>query len=207
MSFERDLRKLISNMLKPLTSRIQMIVARAVLESLKDDKGIQLLKLDLMADENRDNVERFQNYGFTSVPLAGAEAVVVFPGGNREHGLAIACDDRTFRLKGLENGEVAMYTDEGDKIHFKRGNKIEIVSAVEVEVTAPTAHIIAATKVDVDSPLVELGNGTLEKILNGETFQTRFNAHKHLGNMGVPTGAPIVPSPAGDLSSVVKGAK
>lgn len=186
------LRKIVDRMIKPLRTRILMTIARAVVESLKDTGGLQVMKIDVLAGENRDNVERFQNYGFTSVPFPGAEAVVVFQGGNREHGLIIAVDDRRYRLKGLENGEVAIYTDEGDKIHFKRGGIIQIV---------------ASSKVDVDANLVELGNGTLEKILNGETFQARFNAHKHLGNAGVPTGAPITPSPASDLSSVVKGAK
>lgn len=192
MSFENDIRKIIKIMIKPLASRIQMIVARAVIESVKDGGGIQFIKSNLLADENRDNMERFQEYGFTSVPLADAEAIVIFPGGNREHGLVIATNDRTFRLKSLADGEVALYTDEGDKIHFKRGGII---------------NIVATSKVDVDADLVELGNGTLEKILNGETFQTRFNAHKHLGNVGVPTGPPITPSPAGDLSVRVKGAK
>ena len=28
----------------------------------------------------------------------------------------------------MKNGEVALYTDEGDCIHFKRGNKLEIKS-------------------------------------------------------------------------------
>lgn len=186
------LRKIVERMIRPLRTRILMINARAVVESLKDDGGLQLMKLNVLAGENPNDVERFQNYGFTSSPKPGAEAVVIFQGGNREHGLIIAVDDRRFRLKALAEGEVAIYTDEGDKIHFKRGGVIQIV---------------ASSKVEVNADLVELGNGTLEKILNGETFQTRFNDHKHIGNAGVSTGKPITPSPASDLSNVVKGAK
>lgn len=191
MSFERDLKNLITAMLRPLRTRILMTISRGVLESLKDDQGIQLVKLDIMAGENRDNIERFQQYGFTSVPKPGAEAVIIFQGGNREHGICISIDDRKFRLKALAEGEVALYTDEGDKIHFKRGGII---------------NIVATSKVKVDANFVELGNGTLEKILNGQAFQTRFNAHTHQGNTGVPTGKPIVQSPPSDLSTVVKGA-
>ncbi len=182
MGFEKRLKDIVTQMLTPIRTRIQMVVSRGVLELLKDGGGLQVVKLDLLAGENRDNIERFQQYGFSSAPFPGAEAVVVFPGGNREHGLCIAIDDRKFRFKSLANGEVVLYTDEGDKIHFKRDNVI-----------------------DVDCNTLELGNGTLEKILNGETFQSRFNAHTHLGNAGVPTGAPIIPSPVSDLSTVVKG--
>lgn len=70
-----------------------------------------------------------------------------------------------------------------------------------------TLVITAPTKVTVVSPLVDIGDAALEKVLNGETFQTRFNNHQHLGNLGVPTGTPIVQSPAGDLSAKVKAAK
>lgn len=161
-----------------------MTISRGVLESLADTQGLQLVKMDLLAGENRDGIERFQQYGFTNVPLPGAESVVVFPGGNRENGICIAIDDRRFRLKGLAGGEVALYTDEGDKIHFKRGNII-----------------------DIDCKTLELGVGTLEKILNGETFQAFFNAHTHTGNLGALTTTPTVPSGVSHLSSVVKASK
>lgn len=64
-----------------------------------------------------------------------------------------------------------------------------------------------SSKVQVVCNSIELGGDNLEKILNGETFQAYFNAHTHLGNMGVPTGAPITPSGPAHLSSVVKAKK
>ena len=188
----KKLRALIAQMLEPIRTRVMMTIARGVIESINDDEGMQTAKINLLFGENRDKVERFQNYGFTSKPFADAEAVVVFPGGNREHGLIIAVDDRKFRLKGLADGEVAMYTDEGDKITLKRGGTIEIEGS---------------SKVIVKSPLVELGTGTLEKVLNGETFQTYFNTHTHTGNAGVSTGPPEVQSVPAHLSLKVKAAK
>jgi phage baseplate assembly protein V len=190
------LRDIISQVVAPIRNRVMMLIARGVVESLKDDTGLQTIKLKLLAGENRDGIERFQNYGFTSVPLPDSEAVVIFQGGNREAGLVIAIDDRNYRLKGLDEGEVAIYTDEGDKIHIKRGGELLIE---------------AATKTVVKSPLVELGDGVLEKILNGETFQTFFNAHTHpfTGNLGITavTATPSVPSTPIHLSNIVKGAK
>jgi len=175
--------RMIENALRPIVQRVLMIVARGVLEAIKDGQGIQLAKATFLKGETREDLERVQNYGMTSNPPDGSEVVGLFVGGNREHGFIIGCDNRTFRLKALAKGEVALYTDEGDKIHFKRGGLIQIFS---------------------DN--VEIGKTALEKILNGETFQTRYNAHTQIGNLGVPTGVPIIPSPPGDLSGVVKGA-
>jgi phage baseplate assembly protein V len=96
------------------------MISRAVVELADDSTGIQSLKLSALADEERDEVERFQDYGFTGVPIFGAEAVVVCPQGNREHMIAIKVDNRLFRLKGLLPGEVAMYTDELVSLQFNR---------------------------------------------------------------------------------------
>lgn len=192
MSMREQVQNMVQAMLKPIRSRVYNIVSRAVLEAANDSGKMQVLKVGVLAGENRGDVENFQDYGFTSVPKAGAEAIVLCPQGNREHMIAVKVGDRTVRLKGLAEGEVAVYDDQGNKIHLKTGGTIEV---------------LAATKLDVNAPLVELGDGTLEKILNGETFQAFFNAHKHIGNAGVPTGVPITPSGAAELSNVVKAAK
>lgn len=123
-----------------------LMVARGVVQLIADDKGLQNIQVTLLADEIRDNVERFQNYGFTSVPLPGAEAAVIFVGGNRSHGLAISIDDRRYRLKNLGNGEVAIYTNEdsgtpGHRIHLKNNRKIEIYGD-EVTINADTKCVV-----------------------------------------------------------------
>lgn len=180
-------------LIEPVSRRISLLVARGVIRLSKDTtSGNQRLQAELLAGETRDDLERVQEYGFTSRPKAGAEAVVLFPGGSREFGLVIAVDDRRFRLKALQEGEVALYTDEGDKIHMKRGGAIEIQ---------------AAGSVTVNAPAISLGSGALEKVLNGEAFQAAFNSHRHIGNMGAPTSPPMTPSGASHLSGTVKAAK
>lgn len=119
----RDLQKL----LRPLATRVANLVSRAVLSRIDDSKKMQLLQLDVLAEETRDGVERVQNYGFTSVPLAGAEAVVLFVGGRREHGLAVAVDDRRYRVTDLQPGEVAMYHKDGASVVLKADGSIEVM--------------------------------------------------------------------------------
>lgn len=113
-------------MMEPLKRRILMSISRAVIETIKDDRGIQSMQASLLADEVQDDMERFQNYGFTSHPPKGSEGIAVFPGGDRSHGILIAVDNRTYRLKDLKGGEVAIYTDEGDSIILKRNHRIEV---------------------------------------------------------------------------------
>lgn len=117
-----------NRLMQPVKDRIMLMVARGVLKRTNDNGGLQTAQVSLLEDETRDKLERVQDYGFTSNPLPGAEAITLFVGGNRDHGLIIKVDDRRFRLKSLKGGEVAMYTDEGDFIHFKRDRNIEVKS-------------------------------------------------------------------------------
>jgi len=175
-----SMQAVVERMIRPLRNRVYTIITRAVLETVRDDEKMQLVKLSLLAGESRSDVERFQNFGVTSHPLPGAEAVAVAVGGNRDHLIVIATDDRRFRIKDLPAGGVAIY------------------SAVEGENEAK--QII---KVLPDGN-IELGKGTLEKLVNGETFKVEFEAHTHIGNLLAPTGPPILPLTSAALSSKVK---
>lgn len=142
--------------LRRVSVRLAGVVSRAVVARVDDSKKRQLVQAGLLAGETRDGLEHYQPYGFTSVPHAGAEGVALFVGGERDHGFVVAVDDRRYRLTGLQNGEVALYTDEGDKVVLKRGGTIEVT---------------AATKVVVDAPLVELAGNT-EAAVKGTSFRT-----------------------------------
>jgi phage baseplate assembly protein V len=114
-------------LIEPLRRRMALMVARGVVSVVNDSLKLQNVQVKLLSGEVRD-YERIQQYGFTSVPLETAEAVAVCIDGDRDHGIVIAVDDKRYRIKGLQGGEVALYTDEGDKIHLKRGHKIEMIA-------------------------------------------------------------------------------
>ncbi len=177
----KEIQGVVKRMLEPIRVRIMMIVGRAVIEAVTDGKGIQLVKGSLLKGENRDGMERFQEYGFTGTPPPGCEAVVVFPGGNREHGIVVGMELRALRPKDIPEGGAAIYSTNGE----------ELKTIVKV---LPNGNI-------------EIGKDTLEKIVAGETFKTFFNSHKHIGNMGVATGGVITAMTDAQLSSKVKAAK
>lgn len=120
---------LIRKMTAPLRVRIANMVARAVVRLADDSGGIQSLQLDILDGETRDGIERIQQYGLTSRPLDGAEAVVLFVDGSREHGLIVSVDDRRYRVASLEPGEVCLYNDQGAKATLKADGSIEVTAA------------------------------------------------------------------------------
>lgn len=176
----------VRKLLAPLQRRVMLMVGRCVLRTIDDGAKLQVVQIGVLAGETLDRVERFQAYGFTSHPLPGAEGVVVFAGGNRAHGLVLALDDRRHRKVGLDEGEVALYTDEGDFILLKRGRVIEVVAGAELNVTAPEVTVTASTKVTLDTPLVEV---TGDVVVTGEVtaaeVQTAggivLGTHTHIG--------------------------
>lgn len=114
------------HLLRPLANRIANLAARAVVTLVDDARKLQLLQIGVLADETLDEAERFQEYGFTSVPVAGAEAVVVFPNGDRGHPLVVAVDDRRYRPTGLQPGEVAVYHKDGAIVKFTTAGDVVV---------------------------------------------------------------------------------
>ena len=134
--------ELIRRMTEPLRRRIALLVGRAIVTLIDDTTGLQQAQVSLLAGEIRDKIDRMQQYGFTSVPLPGAQGAAVFIGGDREHGVLICTDDARYRLKNMASGEVAIYTDQGDKIHFKRGGTIEIVASSKVTINGTSLEVL-----------------------------------------------------------------
>lgn len=59
-------------------------------------------------------------------------------------------------------------------------------------------------EVIVNSNNIKLGENAVEAVIKGNTFQTYFNSHVHIGNLGAPTSTPVVPSTPDHLSLISK---
>lgn len=135
----------VSKLTKPLRDKIALSIARAVINLVNDVTPLQGAQISLLADETRDHMTRMQEYGFTSVPHSGCLAIAVFAGGDRSNGAVIATDDPRYRMKNLQSGEVAIYTDEGDYVHLRRGRVVEISTKKLV--------VNASDRVEINAPL------------------------------------------------------
>jgi len=185
--------RVIKKMLEPIQRRVMLMIAPATITAVDDSKAIQKLQIKLGKDEVRENINHIQQYGFTSHPKPQSECAVIFVGGNRDHGLVIAVDDSRYRLKSIGEGEVALYSDEGDVIHLKRGNKIEIKSATSVRIDAPDTTITG--NVSIAGNVSVAGTTAVEGALSSSTsvtdststmqaMRTIYNGHKHGSSSG-----------------------
>jgi phage gp45-like len=191
-------------------------IVNSVIEGL-----IKLFSASGRSGETFTGREYFQHYGFTSRPMEGAEIIIIKEG---NHYLAIASDDRRYRL-AVEEGEVALYTDEGDKIHLKRDKTIEIVSgnkliatvenevdittkvakvtaSTSCEVTSPAVKVVASTSCQVESPAIILGSQTTTRFIMDDRLITWLQNHTHDGG-GTPGQALTA---ANVCTAIVKGA-
>jgi phage gp45-like len=130
------------NSLLEMSGRVMHQAMRFTLNQGNDNPMMQELHLDGMNSEGRSAVERVQAFGFTSTPLPrdkqqgqdgeqggggdggtggdgeqnkgpAAEGICLFLGGQRNHPVFIAIDDRRHRPMGLKPGENAQYDHNG----------------------------------------------------------------------------------------------
>lgn len=160
-------------------------LARGTLDLVNADRKMQAVQMRLLAGEVKTDMEHFELYGFTSNAHPGAEGVAVFFGGDRSHGVVLCIADRRFRLKGLEPGEVALYTDEGDFLHFKRGRVIEVKTQ--------TLRVTAEESVVFDTPLITT---TGEIRAAGDVLAGPVSLQGHL-HPGVQRGDALTDPPQG----------
>lgn len=120
---------------------------RGTLNLMNSADDIQKTQVSALADETLSDVELMQQFGFTSVPPAGTQALIIPVGGATTHSVVVATEHGEFRIKALKDGEVAVYDKSGSSIILKQGRLIEIDCDV--------LKITATSKVDIHSPLVE----------------------------------------------------
>ncbi len=166
----RDFKRFLRDLLRPIRLQISNLVARGTVSLVYDEFKMQELQLKLLADELKDNIEHFQNYGFTAHPHIGAEALTLFLNGNRDHGVTLVVDDRRYRIKGLQQGEVAIYTDENDQ---GSGHSITLKRGRVIDMRCDVLNITADSSVSVNANAITLNaSGTLTENSNEHRVNT-----------------------------------
>jgi phage baseplate assembly protein V len=172
-------------------ARIRGMVARAVVDLVNDATKLQGLQITIMAGQGADDVERFQNYGLTSVPLPGAEGIALAVGGVRAHTAVIAVDDRRYRVTGLVGGEVAVYDDLGHRVHLTR-------NGIVIDGAGHAVTMVNLSKLRVESDIEATGS-IKDNCDSGsgrtmEQMRLWEEGHTHISSTpGDPTSAPIQP--------------
>lgn len=136
---------------------------RGILNLVKSGSDIQQVQVSGLADETIQDLELMQQFGFTSVPPAGTQAVVIPIGGKTTHGIIVATENGSFRVKNLKSGETAIYDSSGSTIILKNGRVIDIecdsfnVKCKQYQVTASDGANFVTPKLETDQQFVSQG--------------------------------------------------
>lgn len=139
--------------LAPLASRVLGGALRAVIRLVDDAPRAQELQIEAFKGQLTDGVERFQEYGLSTVPPAGSEAIVIALGGARDHAVVVATESREHRPRGLAPGEVQLYAKWGQRVHLRADGSIELgagsssirIADGEITLTAAAITMVEAT--------------------------------------------------------------
>lgn len=157
-------------MLGPVWRRMRLMISRGVLQMADDGQRMQSVQVTLLG-ESPAWAERFQNYGFTSVPNGGAEALVVSVGGARAHLAVIAIDDRRYRMSSMKNGEVAIHDDQGQCVHLTR-------DGIVVNGAGKPLAFVNCPKVTMDGDL-DVAGDIRDRTSTMQTMRDIYNDHGH----------------------------
>lgn len=134
-----------------LYARLLMAIGRGRVTLVDDGAGTQTMQVRLGQDEVRDGTPRLAEYGLTSVPPPGSDAIVIFVGGDRSMGVAVATGNQLARPKGLAVGEVAIHDDQGQIVHITRAGIVITGAGKPVTITGtPKVRIESALEVTGD---------------------------------------------------------
>ncbi len=187
-----------SRLIAPVMRRLRLMIGRAVITMVNDSLKEQNLQVTGLDDEPLDDVERPQNYGQFSVPLAGAEAIVLSLGGDTDSAVAVVVEDRRYRPTGLVAGDSGIYHYEGHRIRLTKDGRA-IVTCKTLEVYAderglfdmPVARFTG--DIEVDKNLLVKGKAESkgiftapDAILGGKS--TVKHTHDEHGDGGGTTG-------------------
>ncbi|TCK43978.1 phage baseplate assembly protein V [Paraburkholderia sp. BL8N3] len=131
--------------LNSLARRIRLFVSRTVLSFVDDTRAIQYVQVRINALETAGDIPRYVEYGLSSNPPLGSEALVIFGNGERTNGIVIATSNGAFRVTSLKSGEVVLHDNSGQKVYLSQegmvldggGKPVTIMNAPEVIADTP----------------------------------------------------------------------
>lgn len=173
--------------MQKLFRKIFDLISRASVMAKHGERSLRTLQTEHLAGDVREDVEHFEPYGFTSEPHLGAEVVAASLDGNRNHTIALIVADRRYRIKEMQDGEVAIYDDLGKIVYLKReellidakDSPVTVLSGSKVTIKAPEVVVDAANSTFLGNIKatgeIEDKKGTMSAI------RSTYNSHTHNG--------------------------
>ena len=153
-----------------LYRRVMMAVMPVKITATDDTGPVHRAQIRGFPPETIDHMPVLQIYGLASHAMPGSDAMALFASGDRSNGVIVATGNQQFRLRNLAAGEVALYTDEGDKIVFSRGRVVALTCGTKVHIDCPLVEMTGDLHVTGE---VVRGWGTGDQVTLGQHTHTQ----------------------------------
>ncbi|KWK75791.1 phage baseplate assembly protein V [Burkholderia ubonensis] len=171
--------------LERVARRVLLSLARALVATVNDAGGVQMMQVKLNPLETRDNTPRPVEFGLTSNPPIGSDAFIVFLGGDRSNGVVLGTVHQPSRPKNLAPGETMLYSQDGKYVYMTASGGI-VVEAKGQSVTvndATTVTINASSAVVMNTPTLKVSGDIIDNFgsnsHNMAQMRSIYNTHTH----------------------------
>jgi len=181
-------------MINSLYRRIVLLIGRGHITAVNDSGPVQKMQVKFSTLETHDNLPRLAEFGFSSNPPSGADAVVSFFGGDRSNGVVIATGHQQSRPVNLLPGESMLYSQDGKHVYLTADDGIVIDAQGQSVIVnnASTLTVNVATTITLNAPTEIIANTALLSvsgdILDNAGTNTKtmaqmreiYNTHTHV---------------------------
>ena len=177
-----------------LWRRVQLAVGRGRVTTSNDSGSVQMLQAILGQLETRDKIPRMAEFGFTSRPPYSSDVIVLFVGGDRSNGVAVATGHQASRPVDLLEGETQVYNLFGRRIYLHTdrvtidggGGPVEVINSTVVTVNASQEIVFNTPLLQVNGDIIATGDIT-DKKRSMAADRVIFNEHTNGSGTSTPT--------------------
>lgn len=175
-----------------LYRNIKMMLGIGRVTALSDDGLIQTLQYRTPL-EVRSDTPRMTEFGFSSSPPVGSDAVIAYIGGDRSSAVVIATNHKASRQTGLEAGETVIYDQTGLYVKLTasgitveaNGQPVTVSNATTVTINATTGVVMNTPTLKVSGDIID-NSGSNSATL--KELRDAYDGHTHVVT-GVQTGS------------------
>lgn len=107
------------------------------------------------------------------------------------------------KISLADDGSITIDIAKDNTVTVQGDEAITINGKETVTTTGDRKHTAANHTIDSSGNIKIGSDGAAENLVLGIQFQTLYNAHTHIGNLGVPSGVPMTPMGSTELASKV----
>jgi len=163
---------MMERLLNPIKARIRLMIGKCLITACSGDA----VSLSILAGETREEVDFYQQYGFSSRPTGKVDGVALFVGGSRDNGALVASRGKDDDMRVvLAPGEVAVHSKFGSKILLKKDGSVVVTTSSnkfrvegDVEVTGDVKALCDSTFVTLSGHIHPTGVGPSSKPTPGQ---------------------------------------